>query len=93
MLEFKNNKGEIIGRFAIGTWFFREMPFFSLEVNPSQPKIYQESDGGHYINLFHGFLHPDPPPFHQFSQEIRNQVKLILNHMRKVLCSSNKKQK
>src|SRR3954462_7008428 len=55
ILELKNNKGEVISKFAIQSWFFRDTPFFSLEVNPSQPRIYRELDGGFYINLFHGF--------------------------------------
>ncbi|RHZ48151.1 hypothetical protein Glove_557g46 [Diversispora epigaea] len=55
---FKNDKGKIIEKFSIQSWFFREMPFFSLE----------------------------------FGKEIRDAVKLILNHMREVLCSSNKDQ-
>ena len=92
LVEFKNDKGEVISRFDIRTWFFRETPFFSLEVNPLQPKIYREVDGGYYINLFLGFLHSNPPPFHDFSQEIRDKVKLILNHMKEVLCSSDEKQ-
>jgi hypothetical protein len=90
---FTNDKGEMIDKFVVRDWFFRDTPFFTLEVNPSQPKIYREVDGGYYINQFHGFLHPNPPPFHEFSKEIRDQVKLILNHMREVLCSSNEMQK
>ena len=91
-VEFKNAEGVVIGRFDIQTWFFRDTPFFTLEVNPSQPKIYREVDGGYYINQFLGFLHPNPPPFHEFSQEIRDLVKLVLNHMIEVLSSSDKKQ-
>jgi len=90
---FTNDKGEMIDKFVVRDWFFRDTPFFTLEVNTSQPKIYREVDGGYYINQFHGFLHPNPPPFHEFSKEIRDRVKLILNHMREVLCSSDEKQK
>jgi len=93
IVAFKNDKGEIINKFDVRQWFFRDTPFFNLEVNPSQPKIYQEIDGGFYINMFHGFLHPNPPPFNQFNQEIRDKVKLILNHIKKVLYSSNKEQR
>ena len=42
--------------------------------------------------MFEGFLHSNPPPFSEFSKEIRDQTKLIINHMREVLCSSDKKQ-
>ncbi|CAG8615756.1 5217_t:CDS:1, partial [Paraglomus brasilianum] len=91
-VQFKNAKGEEIESFSITSWFFRDTPFFSLEVNPAQPKIYREPNGAYYINLFQGFLHPNPPPFQEFSKEIRDQVKLVLNHMREVLCSSVKKQ-
>ncbi|RHZ63693.1 hypothetical protein Glove_328g36 [Diversispora epigaea] len=28
---FKNDKGEVIEKFSIQSWFFRETPFFSLE--------------------------------------------------------------
>ena len=92
VFSLKNDKGEVIGKFYIQDWFFRDTPFFSLEVNPSQPRIYRELDGGYYINLFHGFLHTNPPPFHQFSKEVRDQVKLVLNHMEEVLSSSDRKQ-
>jgi hypothetical protein len=91
-VEFTNAKGEVLGRFSIHEWFFRETPFFTPQVDPFQPKIYRETDGGFHFNLFAGFLHADPPPFHQFSQEIRNKVKLIINHMKEVLCSSDEKQ-
>ncbi|CAG8646923.1 10618_t:CDS:2, partial [Paraglomus occultum] len=89
--RIKNAKGDI-ENFSVTSWFFRDTPFFSLEVNPTQPKVYREPNGAYYINLFQGFLHPNPPPFKQFSKEIRDQVKLVLNHMREVLCSSNKEQ-
>jgi hypothetical protein len=92
VLELKNDKGEVISKFDIRNWFFRDTPFFSLEVNPSQPRIYRELDDGFYINLFHGFLYANPPPFHQFNKEIRDQVKLVLNHMEEVLSSSDGKQ-
>ena len=49
-------------------------------------------DDGYYINQFLGFLHPNPLPFHEFNQEIRDLVKLILNHMIEVLSSFDKKQ-
>jgi Family of unknown function (DUF5906) len=91
-IEFKNNKGEVLGRFNLQAWFFRDTPFFTPQVNPFQPKVYREANGGYRINEFAGFLYPNPPPFHEFSQEVRNQVKLILNHMEEVLCSSDKKQ-
>ena len=42
--------------------------------------------------MFEGFLHTNPPAFSEFSKEIRNQTKLIINHMREVLCSSNVEQ-
>ncbi len=93
VITFKNDKGETTDKFDIRQWFFRDTPFFSLEVNPSQPKVYRDpSDNGFYINQFPGFLHLDPPPFNQFSQEIRDQCKLILNQIREVLSSSVEEQ-
>ena len=56
-LAIKNAKGEIIDKFSIQLWFFRETTFFSLEVNPYQLLIYRESNGAYYINRFPGFLH------------------------------------
>ena len=92
-VKFKDAKGEVISTFEIQSWFLRETPFFSLEVNPLQPRLYQEpSTKGFYINLFEGFLHPNPPAFSEFSKEIHDQTKLVINHIREVLCSSNKKQ-
>jgi hypothetical protein len=92
IVKFKDNEGNKIDEFCVQSWFFRDTPFFSLEVNPQQPLVYREPNGGYYINKFPGFLHPDPPPFLQFSREVRDQVKLILNHMEEVLCSSVEKQ-
>ncbi|CAJ0745744.1 12331_t:CDS:2 [Entrophospora sp. SA101] len=46
-------------------------PFFALEFNTSHPRVYQAPDGGYYINQF---LHPNPPPFYQFSKEIQDQA-------------------
>src|SRR5581483_9033103 len=54
-VEFKNSEGEVLGRFSIQSWFFRETPFFTPEVNPFQPKIYREADGRFHINSFLGF--------------------------------------
>ena len=62
-LVFNNAKGEIIDKFNIQSWFFRETPFFSLEVNPYQSLIYRESNGAYYINKFPRFLHTNPIPF------------------------------
>nr|CAG8592922.1 14811_t:CDS:2 [Entrophospora candida] len=45
-------------------------PFFALEFNTSHPRVYQAPDGGYYINQF---LHPNPPPFYQFSKETQDQ--------------------
>src|SRR5205807_8938958 len=53
---------------------------------------YQKPCGAYTINNFPGFLHPNPPPFYKFSKEIRDQVKLVINHMREVLCSLDKEQ-
>ncbi|GBC09037.1 hypothetical protein RclHR1_08570004 [Rhizophagus clarus] len=92
VVQFKNNEGKVVGSFDIQAWFFRDTPFFIPEVNPYQPKIFHDTDGGYYINEFAGFLHPNPPLFHEFSQEIRDQVMLIINHMEEVLCSSDKRQ-
>jgi hypothetical protein len=91
-VEFKNDNGEVLGRFNLQAWFFRDTPFFTPQVNPFQPKVYREANGAYRINEFAGFLHANPPPFQEFNQAIRNQVKLILNHMEEVLCSSDKKQ-
>src|SRR6185369_11348784 len=77
--------------FNIQKWFFRETPFFTVDVD-SKPSTYRKTSGAYIINNFPGFLHPNPPPFHQFSKEIRDQVKLIINHMREILCSSDEKQ-
>src|SRR3989337_2905771 len=47
---FTNDEGETINRFNVRDWFFRDTPFFALQVNPCQPKIYREVTGGFYIN-------------------------------------------
>ena len=78
--------------FNIQKWFFRKTPFFAIDVDPTKPRSYRKPSGAYVINAFPGFLHPNPRPFYQFSREIRDQVKLILNHMREVLCSSDKEQ-
>ncbi|GBB88289.1 hypothetical protein RclHR1_14860001 [Rhizophagus clarus] len=91
-VQFKDNEGKVVDTFNIQAWFFRNTPFFIPQVNQFQPKIYRDTDGGYYINEFAGFLHPNPPPFHEFNQEIRDQVKLIINHIEEVLCSSDKRQ-
>ena len=78
--------------FNIQKWFFRKTPFFAIDVDPTKPLSYQKPSGTHVINNFQGFLHPNPRPFYEYSKKVRNQVKLILNHMREVLCSSDKKQ-
>ncbi|CAH1768873.1 8344_t:CDS:2 [Entrophospora sp. SA101] len=89
--EFEH--GNWVEKFNIQNWFFRETPIFIINVDPTKPLTYQHPISEEYIiNNFPGFLHSNPPPFHQFSKEIRNQVNLILNHMREVLCSSDKKQ-
>ncbi|GBB93183.1 hypothetical protein RclHR1_21260004 [Rhizophagus clarus] len=91
-VQFKDNEGKVVDTFNIQAWFFRNTPFFIPQVNQFQPKIYHDTDGGYYINEFAGFLYPNPPPFHEFNQEICDQVKLIINHIEEVLCSSDKRQ-
>ena len=88
----KFNHGEWVEKFSIRNWFFEETPFFTIDVNPTKSLTYQKPCGAYAINNFPGFLHPNPPPFYKFSKEIRDQVKLVINHMREVHCSSDKKQ-
>jgi hypothetical protein len=90
--KFYDDDGNEKIKFDLLSWFTTQTPFFSIEVNPFRPRAYQLPDDGYYINIFSGFLHPNPPSFYQFNKEIRDQVKLILNHMREVLCSSDKQQ-
>ena len=92
VVQFRDDKGKVIGAFDIQAWFFRDTPFFIPQVNPFQPKIYRETDGRYYINEFAGFLHSNPPPFNEFSQEVRNKVDLIINHIEEVLCSQAEEQ-
>ena len=91
VIEFVNTEEQVTGVFDIQSWFFRDTAFYTPEVNPTQPRVYQEPNDRYCINIFSGFLHPNPLLFHEFSQEIRDQVKLVFNHMKEVLCSSNKK--
>jgi Family of unknown function (DUF5906) len=81
-----------VEKVSIRNWFFEETPFFTIDVNPTKSLTYKKPCGAYTINNFPGFLHPNPPPFYRFSKEIRDQVKLVINHMREVLCSSDKKQ-
>src|SRR5688572_14613347 len=39
---FTNDNGEMIDKFVLKDWFFRDTPFFVLEVDPYQPKIYRD---------------------------------------------------
>ena len=92
VVEFVNTEEQVTGVFDIQSWFFRDTAFYTPEVNPAQPRVYRKPNGRYCINIFPGFLHSNPPPFHEFSQEICDQVKLVLNYIKEVLCSSDKKQ-
>ena len=72
VVEFVNTEGQVIGVFDIQSWFFRDTAFYTPEVNPAQPRVYREPNGRYCINIFPGFLYSNPPPFHEFSQEIRD---------------------
>ena len=74
--------------FNIWSWFYFDYKiFYKIDVNPTKPRVYEDEKGQKYINKFPGYLYPNSQPYNTFSNEIQACVKIILDHIQKVLCS------
>ena len=75
--------------FNIWHWFhFDYKYFYKLDVDPTKPRVYEDKLKQKYINTFPGFLYPNPQPYKTYSNEIQTHVKIILDHIKIVLCSN-----
>jgi hypothetical protein len=77
-------------KFDAQSWFFDEHDdIYSVDIDPSKPKTY-ERRGAKYINLFAGYaVTSDIQPFDTYSDEIKEALDIINNHVKDVLCSGN----
>ena len=75
--------------FNVRNWFFNTYTnIYSRGFNVRKPRLYKV-DGQIYINSFAGFLHTTTQPFSEYSQKLRDGVKIINEHIQKVWCSNN----
>ena len=63
-----------------------------MDVNPSKPRVYVHESGQKYINIFTGYLYPNPPPHDSYDKNVKSCVATILRHIQMVLCSNKKEQ-
>lgn len=83
---YKLSKGEMKKEFDLHEWFFLEDDdHYDRIMKVNEPIIYH-SKGGQYLNLFPGFMHKEKE-YNTFSEDIRNGVDVIWEHIRIVWCS------
>lgn len=79
------------GIFSIRQWFFgSEQELYYIDVDPHQPPIFKRK-GATFINLFEGYKWQTEKKFSKFSNDAKNGVKVIWNHIKTAWCSNNKK--
>src|ERR1700722_14170285 len=79
--------------FNIWNWFYHQNKVFhKIDVNPSKPRVYVHESGQKYINIFTGYLYPNPPPHDSYDNNVKSCVATILRHIQMVLCSDKKDQ-
>ncbi|AYV85346.1 MAG: highly derived d5-like helicase-primase: PROVISIONAL [Satyrvirus sp.] len=74
-------------KFDIQIWFYNEehtVYLQNLEVN--KERIYEKC-GQKYINIFPGFMHKIPKIYNDFTNDIKNKVKIVWSHIKNVWCS------
>lgn len=76
----------------IRQWFDQEVDeYFKINSDPRAEKFYiNEITGQKFINLSEGFLHKVIKPYSKFSEQTKNRMNIILNHIENVWCSNNK---
>ena len=81
-----DNKGKV--SFDVQEWFINENDdLFKIVFAPGKPVIYTECENN-FINLFVKPKH-NLKPYNEFSDEIKEKVNVVLNHIYDVLCDKN----
>jgi hypothetical protein len=81
-----------LNKFNLRDWFNKSNhELFKINADPRMPRFYKsEKTDQSYINLSKGFLHKDIKSFDSYSQEIKNNVQIIINHITNIWNSKNK---
>ena len=90
--NFKTNDSKIKAdhQFNVSKWFYQEDDtFYKIIYNTTEKTLFSKN-GQNYVNLFSGF--PDNyRPYDLYSEDVKNNVEVILNHLKYILCSRNEK--
>jgi len=77
-----------IEKFSPLKWFLEENDDVYRQSNDvTQPREYEQC-GQKYINLFPGYMHQEVKKYDDFSDEIKEGVEFVWNHIQEVWCSN-----
>ena len=86
-------KGENTILFDLFKWFTVSLfDSFYIKSDIHKPLYFIDDIGYNCINLCKGFLHKEKKDYNEYSDEIKNNVQIMLDHILNVLCSKSKDQ-
>ena len=86
--DFINEVANKLDTKKFNIWFSKNPNIYKLTSNIHKPRIYEEG-GQHYINECKGFLHKSYLPFDKYTDEIKANVKLMLDMIKEISCNNN----
>jgi hypothetical protein len=88
-ISYKHNGASQI--FNLKSWFMKSHhETFKINSDPRMKRFYQSKDTEQqYINLSKGFLHKNVKPYSSYSDKIKSNVEIILNHIKVIWNSKN----
>ena len=89
--QYADENGKL-GKFGLKNWFNKSYDeTFKINSDPRAKKFYKSKKTGQkYINLSKGFLHKNIKSFDSYSEEIKNNVNKVIQHIENVWNSKNK---
>ena len=88
-ITYKHNGASQV--FNLKSWFMKSHhETFKINSDPRMTRFYQSKDTEQqYINLSKGFLHKTIKSYNSYSDEIKSNVEIILNHIKNIWNSKN----
>lgn len=89
----QNNFGkDTDANFKVADWFYqKDIDYYIMDINPTESSIWNKK-GSKYLNMFYGYLHKNKKAYSSYSEEIRNKVNRIWEHIRIAWCSRKESQ-
>ena len=86
-----DNRGRKINSFSIPEWFYKEDDTrYYIDCDPLRDSLFVQK-GQNFINLFPRFPH-ERIPYKTYSDDVKEKVEFIINHIRRVICSDKEDQ-